>query len=187
LDAFWLKQTEVTNAEYVRCVNDNRACSEPASPRWNDPVFANYPVTGVDWYQVMQYARWAGGRLPTEAEWEKACRGADGRIYPWGDRAPTPDLANSNATDAKPVGSYPGGATPYGALDLAGNVAEWTSTQYRAYPYAADDGRENVEVEADRVLRGGSFATDVVRCAVRDYDGPNDRSNVIGFRVVLDK
>ena len=88
LDAFWIMRTEVTNAQYAKCVEAG-ACSEPNNTRWNDPAYAEHPVTNVNWEQANAYAKWAGGRLPTEAEWEKACRGTDGRIYPWGDEPPT--------------------------------------------------------------------------------------------------
>ena len=101
-------------------------------------------------------------RLPTEAEWEKACRGITGFIFPWGTRDLGPEKLNyydSSLYDTTPVGSYsPEGDSPYGATDMAGNVWEWTSSQYKDYPFDANDGRENLtDYEAPRVLRGGSF------------------------------
>ena len=106
-DEFWIMRTEVTNAQYGLCV-EAKSCTAPNSSSWNDPQFGEHPVTDVTWYQANDYAKWVGGRLPTEAEWEKACRGTDGFIYPWGDSGPTADLANfnSNVGDTTPVGKY---------------------------------------------------------------------------------
>ena len=186
LDAFWIMRTEVTNAQYARCVKTG-ACSEPDNTRWKDLGYAQHPVTDVDWRQANAYARWVGGRLPTEAEWEKACRGTDGRIYPWGNDPPTTRFANFNyyVGDTTPVGNYPSGASPYGVLDMAGNVWEWTSSQYTSYPYDQKDGRENPEGQDVRTFRGGAWKNDDfdVRCALRFVD-PGYGLNNVGFRVV---
>jgi formylglycine-generating enzyme required for sulfatase activity len=188
LDGFWIMRTEVTNEQYRRCVEDNQACSEPSNDRWNDPAHADHPVTDVDWYQANDYAAWAGGRLPTEAEWEKACRGEGERIYPWGNSVPTAALANfGGSIGTMPVGSYsPQGDSPYALVDMAGNVWEWTSSKYQDYPYAAADGRENLEGDASRTLRGGAWNYDVayVRCAYRLDFNPVSRFYNVGFRVV---
>ena len=160
--------------------------------RYRDPQFAKQPVSGVTWSQARDYAAWAGGRLPTEAEWEKACRGTDGRTYPWGNPDPTGDLLNFAETGLgtwSTVGSYPGGASPYGALDMAGNVWEWTADRYDG-AYYADSPRENPTGPATgdmRVLRGGSFHhdADYVRCAVRDGYYPDYGNDNLGFRVVV--
>jgi len=145
-------------------------------------------VTHVDWSQARTYAAWVGGRLPTEAEWEKAACGTDERVYPWGNAEPNDQRLNYNnkVGHTSAVGSYPAGASPYGALDMAGNVWEWTSSQYRGYPYKADDGREDATGEDARVLRGGSFTRtrDYVRCAYRSRLDPSARNLNVGFRVV---
>jgi formylglycine-generating enzyme required for sulfatase activity len=187
VEGFWISRTEVTNAQYARCVKA-ATCTAPNNQDYNRPEFANRPVADVSWHDADAYARWAGGRLPTEAEWEKACRRTDARIYPWGGETPTDKLLKYNdpgggtTTD---VGSYPQGASPYGLLDMAGNVWEWTSSELRDYPYQADDGRE-VPNAAGRVLRGGAFY-DVaanVRCAVRIADSFGNPYKGFGFRVV---
>lgn len=187
LDAFWIMQTEVTNAQYAKCVTEG-ACSEPSGTLWNSQDYAQHPVTGVDWYQANAYAQWVGGRLPTEAEWEKACRGTDGRTFPWGNAPTTGELVNfvSNVGGTTPVGSYPKGASPYGVLDMAGNVWEWTRTTYSAYPYDPTDGREATTGDADRTLRGGSWYNDAtnVRCVYRFGFNPYDGFDNFGFRVV---
>jgi formylglycine-generating enzyme required for sulfatase activity len=126
------------------------------------PGFEAHPVNEVTWYGARAFCAWRGARLPTEAEWEAAARGREGRVYPWGNQTPTPARAvfgrRSNETDA--VGSRPAGATPEGVNDLAGNVAEWTSTLYRPYPYRWDDGREDVDASGERVTRGGDHVFD---------------------------
>ena len=187
VEGFWLSLTEVTNAQYLRCVQAG-LCMPPDNKEYGRPEAARRPVTDVNWDQASAYARWVGGRLPTEAEWEKACRGMDARIYPWGNEVPTDKLLNYDGpTDgaATDVSSYSQGASPYGLLDMAGSVWEWTSSEYAGYPYRADDGRERPDA-ARRVLRGGAFY-DVavnVRCARRIPDLPGNRYKGFGFRVI---
>jgi formylglycine-generating enzyme required for sulfatase activity len=184
---FWISRTEVTNAQYALCVEAG-ACTAPDNQDYDQLEFANRPVADVSWQDANAYARWAGGRLPTEAEWEKACRGTDARIYPWGNEVPTDKLLNYDVpiggatTD---VGSYSQGASPYGLLDMMGNVWEWTSSEFRGYPYAEKDGREDADA-AKRVLRGGAYyeVAANVRCAVRIWNLPGDRYKGFGFRVV---
>ncbi len=191
LDDYWIMRTEVTNAQYGRCV-DAGYCDPPAdgNRRYSDAQSAALPVSGVTWDQAQAYAKWVGGRLPTEAEWEKTCRGTDGRTYPWGNQDPTVDLLNYRETGGQftsnTVGSYPKGASPYGALDMAGNVWEWTSSAYKEYPYDPKDGREGPNADL-RVLRGGSFYYDAnfVRCAVRFRSIPDNGWVDFGFRVVV--
>lgn len=199
LSGFWMMKTEVTNAQYKRCMaTPAKLCKPPNDGHWNDPNYANHPVTGVTWEQAKIYADWAGGRLPTEAEWEKACRGTDGRIYPWSNQIPNDkDLllndAESKKGDTMPVGSYPQGASPYGALDMAGNVWEWTADWYDP-----DYFRHRLEPDpkvndssalssAMRALRGGSFNENkaAARCTERYDRSPLDSDINIGFRLVL--
>jgi formylglycine-generating enzyme required for sulfatase activity len=187
---FWLQQTETTNAQYARCVVAG-ACEPPTNDRWDNPAYANHPVTDITWPQANAYAAWVGGRLPTEAEWEKACRTADDRVYPWGDASPTDKLSNYNNTvgDTTPVGSYPDGASPLGLVDLSGNAWEWVNTQDAAYPYDATDGREDQKAAGKRITRGGSFyyTQYQIRCAARTGFAPDTLNQHIGLRVAIDQ
>lgn len=186
---FWLQETETTNEQYGRCIAAG-ACTVPANTLWDDPAYADHPVINITWQQANEYATWAGGRLPTEAEWEKACRGPEGRTYPWGEEPPTEELSNYNNAvgDTTPVGSYPTGASAAGALDLSGNVWEWVSSLDTAYPYDATDGREAQEAPGERSVRGGSFyyTQYQIRCAARTGFAPDTADQPIGMRVVLD-
>ncbi len=194
MEAFWIGRYEVTNAQYARCVAAG-ACQPPQEldscardSYYDDPEFANYPVTDVTWHQALAYATWAGGRLPTEAEWEYAARGPNGSIYPWGNEPPTDALLNYNGNpDTTEVGSYPQGASWCGALDMAGNVWEWTQGLYRAYPYNATDGREDLTTAGSRVVRGGSYADDAngVRSAFRHEYNSTDYHCSKGFRIAV--
>ena len=153
--------------------------AHPHGPQSDVKVKQDHPVTCVSWHDALAFCTWAGVRLPTEAEWEKAARGPNGRIWPWGDREPNSGVCNFNMTvkDTTPVGRYPDGKSPYGLLDVAGNVWEWTGSLWGTdvsnpefgYPYDPKDGRENPNAPdtVRRVLRGGSFRSDaqLVRCA----------------------
>ena len=189
LDGYWIMQTEVTNAQYARCVAAG-VCSASATVYWQDETLAKLPVTGVDWSQAQAYARWVGGRLPTEAEWEKAARGTDGRIYPWGNGPAEPDRTNccNFAGGAEPVGSYGAGASPYRVLDMAGNVWEWVNDWYQPdyYSTSPQANPQGPEMGEYRVLRGGAYLNEAenVRSAFRYWFDPADRLNGIGFRVV---
>lgn len=192
-DAFWIDRTEVTNAQYQKCVEAG-VCSPPEASGsgtrdtyYGDPEFDDYPVLYVTWHQAQQYAEWAGGRLPTEAEWEYTARGPNGSIYPWGNEAPDGALANygSLVGDTTAVGSYPDGASWFGALDMAGNVWEWTGSLYKSYPYDAADGREDLGATGYRTLHGGAFndAARAVRGADRVGDNPDLSYDTVGFRL----
>jgi formylglycine-generating enzyme len=162
--------------------------AHPRGPDSNVRDKQDHPVTCVSWYDALAFCKWAGVWLPTEAEWEKAARGDKGFVWPWGDREPNIGLCNFNMTvgDTTPVGRYPDGKSPYGLLDVAGNVWEWTSSLNKPYKYDVSDGREDLKSGGLRVLRGGSFwnvARDV-RCAYRSWYFPSNRLDYFGFRVV---
>ncbi|MFI8100711.1 ergothioneine biosynthesis protein EgtB [Streptomyces sp. NPDC086023] len=163
-----------------------------------EPVPVAEPVLHVGWYEADAYARWAGRRLPTEAEWEKAARydpvSGRSRRYPWGDEEPTPEHANLGQRHLRPApaGSYPKGASPLGVRQLIGDVWEWTSSDFTGYPgFRAFPYREYSEVffgPAHKVLRGGSFAVDPVACrgTFRNWDLPVRRQIFSGFRTARD-
>jgi formylglycine-generating enzyme required for sulfatase activity len=191
LAAFWIDQAEVTNAQYRKCLEAG-TCTEPDDWSNNDFNQDKQPVVGVDWSEAQVYCQWARARLPTEAEWEKAARGTDGRTYPWGNDEATCQYAvmedgngyGCGRDNTRPVGSKPEGASPYGALDMAGNVWEWTASLGMAYPYRPDDGREDVNTPGKRVLRGGSFLNyhNYVRSVGRYRCVPYHSYVDIGFR-----
>lgn len=149
---------------------------------------SDHPVTCVSWLDALAFCEWAGVRLPSEAQWEKAARGTDGRIWPWGNEEPDTGRCNFNVHvgDTTSVGQYENGASFYRVLDMAGNVWEWTSSQWKDYPYRAGDGREIEDAASRRVVRGGSFGGVPlnVRCAYRNGGTPDHRGNYGGFRVV---
>ena len=195
LDSFWIDKTEVTNAMYAECVQAGK-CNPPRSNRSNtreryygNPAFDDYPVIYVPWLDANAYCAWVGGRLPTEAEWEKAARGIDGRSFPWGDPDPASvgDVANYHAQDTTQVGIYPSGASPYGALDMAGNVSEWVADWFSPEYYGNPPTINPVGPDSGeyRVWRGGSWAntsTDRLRTYSRTGNLPTDATGGIGFR-----
>lgn len=187
LDAYWIDKTEVTNAMYQICIA-SKICSTPAQSRYYlEAHFADHPIIGVSWTQAKAYCAWAGRRLPTEAEWEMAARGTDGRMYPWGNISPTAELANFNqdVDGTSAVGSYPSGASPYGLLDMAGNAWEWVADGYDPlfYDNAPTLNPFTDEVENLKVIRGGNWNSNAngVRSANRFWAFPG-RNDTDGFR-----
>ena len=172
MDSFWMDEVEVTNAMYAKCFKVG-ICGHPANYDTYYGIWAyrDYPVVYVNWYQADQYCHWVGRSLPTEAQWEKAARGTDGRRYPWGNRLPTPLLANFNLSmigEPVPAFRYPLGASPYGALNMAGNVREWIAdwydeSYYQSSPYANPTGPAT---GTQRSLRSGSYAEDQQQISV---------------------
>jgi formylglycine-generating enzyme required for sulfatase activity len=152
------------------------------------PGRADHPVVGVSWYEAIAYARWVGKRLPTEMEWEKAARGTDGRLWPWGSWWDE-SRCNVFSDDTEPVSRYERGKSPYGCYDMAGNVWEWTSSKATKYPYQPDDGREDMTGTEGRVVRGGGrfgFLADFcARCACREFANPKNRPDLTGFRCAM--
>lgn len=204
LDEYWIDQTEVTNAQYALCVAAGD-CTKPLDlesqiNRWyQDKKFADHPVVFVDWNQAKDYCAWAGRRLPTEAEWEKAARGTDERIYPWGNEFDgtkvnycdvncwgswKDSINNDGYATTSPVGKFLAGASPYGALDMAGNAYEWVldwfglyTSEYQSNPAGPTSGSEHV-------LRGGAWGDDIhhLRTVIRSDEPPDLRRDFIGFR-----
>jgi formylglycine-generating enzyme required for sulfatase activity len=184
--AFYLDKTEVTCAQYKKYCDET---GYPVPPDWKNgqyaPDKANVPVTRVNWYEAVAYAKWAGKRLPTESEWEKAARGPDGRNFPWGDGW-DPQRAVNDSNGPIPVGSRPTGASPEGVMDLAGNVFEWTSSWFDAYPNSPtkqpDFGTKL------KVVRGGAWISGQLlsQSWYRAVNRPQSRTEWIGFRCVKD-
>jgi len=174
LDEFFIDRNQVTNSQFARFLNavgpqgrrgekyydidDNDARIHRREGKWvADAGHENRPVVEASWFGAATYCAWTGKRLPTEAEWEKAARGTDGRKYPWGNEPPDGSRAhfNSGWNDFRDVGSFLKGASPYGVLDMAGNGWEWVTSAYRPYPYDPHDGREDLTEDQVRGTRGG--------------------------------
>ncbi len=234
LDAFWIDRTEVTNARFARFAADTRRVTIPErngagnvwlatgwasvpGADWRHPTGPgssiegrdDHPVVQVSWHDAEAYCAWAGGRLPSEAEWEKAARGSDGRAWPWGSdfdparlnycdaRCPIPEAHRDAAHDdghayTSPVGAFPAGASPYGALDMAGNAWEWVHDWYHpdahAFAAPADPRGPWPGRFRERVVRGGSFAAEPLytRASSRSYDPPDTSWFGVGFRCAKD-
>ncbi len=214
LGAFQIDRTEVTRGQYDRCIAAGACTSaRPLDARFRDPA---QPIVGVSWFQSRAYCAWVGGRLPSEAEWEKAARGDDGRTFPWGEDYPNSALAwyghEEDTGHPSPVGTHPRGASPYGALDLAGNVWEWVEDPYDPYAYRHPEAPATCETAlaalrdlrdrhvrgftgsnplpdtCERVLRGGgwNYGGDGLRSSNRVHHAPSFRLVMSGFRCAYD-
>lgn len=196
LGEFWIDQTEVTNKMYSECVSV-KSCQKPIVSKslfqesyYGNSQFDNFPVIYVSWLDATNYCKWTGSRLPSEAEWEKAARGTDGRTYPWGEASPTCKIANLQGcvNDTVAVGSYPEGASPYGALNMAGNVWEFVNDWYGETYYSESPTINPTGPETGAggyvVLRGGSFnvGKNFLRTAYRLDDLPTNQYPNFGFR-----
>lgn len=216
LSSYYIDKYPVTNGQYKVFIEDDgyqrsefwtklswmfikeRKLAQPLY--WNDDYWNadDQPVTGVSWWEALAYALYVGKTLPTEAQWECAARGRDGRRFPWGHAAPHAELANY-AVDCDPtelrrkstvVNAFPAGASPWGCLDMAGNVGEWCMDN-ASNDYAWDITNRNprywVGEQADHIVRGGSglHNEDYLRCSSRDYYPPTMRDNIVGFRCVI--
>ncbi len=204
LKPFYIARFPVTNREYAEFIKEtgrplrSHDDSLSRSLRWDQDKrcfpegLADHPVVLVSWFDAREYCRWRGGRLPTEAEWEKAARGPEGFEWPWGNEWQDQRCNSweSRRPGTTPVGCFsPVGDSPYGVADMAGNSAEWCSSLQIPYPYRGDDGRESEEAHGRRVIRGGAFTLDrkAARCAFRDSADPGSYGPTIGFRVVFDR
>jgi formylglycine-generating enzyme required for sulfatase activity len=183
---FYLDKQEVTNRDYKQFCD---ATGHPVPPYWNGRNYPkdleSHPVVQVSWLDASAFARWAGKRLPTEAEWERAAKGPNSYRYAYGN-AYDPQKANTTGQKTSAVGSYP--ANEFGLFDMTGNVFEWTSSLFAPYPYQDSDGREDAKASGPRVLKGGCHSSKEAdaRCLVRKKDLPENGSPLLGFRCARD-
>ena len=205
LSDFWISQTEVSNGSYALCVNAG-GCTEPHSQSdeysnsnyYALPDFSNYPVVWVSWMQAREFCQWAGGDLPTSAQWEYAARGWDGRLFPWGDAFPEPSHANVNNFygQLKPVDDFKDYSSPFGLRNASGNVWEWMLDWYDPNFYdptitlvdpMVDSNQYTINGSPARVVRGSSawYHSALASVAVQDWEYPDRPNFGIGFRCVL--
>lgn len=193
ISAFFMDKYEVTVKQYAAFLQESGGDRPAEWKTMNKTANQNRPVMGVDWAEAARYCKWVGKRLPTEAEWEKAARGTDGRLYPWGNDPPTPLHANygkkewNNHEALVPVGTLEAGKSPYGIYDMAGNVWEWVSDWYDNdyYKNSPSDSPAGPPTGGFKVIRGGSWNTSArnLRAADRYFDPPSFRSQYVpGFR-----
>jgi formylglycine-generating enzyme required for sulfatase activity len=196
-DPFYIDKYEVTTKRYAKFLQATGSVRPP--DYWEDARIdssSELPVVGVDWHDAEAYCRWAGKRLPTEAEWEKAARGTDGRLYPWGNDEPTPARANFAKSAPRPykgglaaVGSHAPGKSPYDVQDIAGNASEWVADWY-AEAFTRGDVRnpKGPESGTGKVIRGGGWQDPAQRLksTKRFYASPSNRADDIGFRCAQD-
>jgi formylglycine-generating enzyme required for sulfatase activity len=186
LKAFYIDKYEVTNEDYKQFCD---ATAHTVPPYWTAKNFPKglekHPVVQVSWADAAAYARWAGKRLPTEAEWERAAKGPNNYRYAYGN-AFDPQKANSGTQKTSAVGSYP--ANEFGLFDMTGNASEWTHSLYLPYPYSEPDGRENPKAAGARTVRGGNHSSNAqaARCLVRQKELPDHGSPLLGFRCARD-
>jgi formylglycine-generating enzyme required for sulfatase activity len=184
LSAYYIDRTEVTQSAYRECVRAGK-CVAP-SRGFTPEQTPEFPVVDVSWQQAADYCAFAGKRLPTEAEWEKAARADTGRVYPWGNVEPTCELAAYTVCGKPPgpVGTHPLGKSPYGVLDLAGGVEEWTGDWYGAdyYQRSARVDPRGPQSGVERVARGGAYDPWHIRSTARDFLVPTYTDGTLGFR-----
>jgi formylglycine-generating enzyme required for sulfatase activity len=197
LDTFWIAKTPVTNAQWRTFVQATRHEKPKHWQKGQIPKGKEqHPVVTINWHEAREYCLWLEAQigwpinLPSEAEWEKAARGsADKRRYPWGEEFNKYkcNTDESGIGDTTPVDKYPAGASPYGVLDMSGNVWEWTRSLIKPYPYDPQDGREDVGADGSRGLRGGSwfYQDNFARAASRNHDPYPRFDDLVGFRVVV--
>lgn len=187
LNQFYIDKYEVTVGEYQKFLQKTRRTKPKYldNPKYNA---VNQPIIGVTWQDAADFCSWAGKRLPTEAEWEKAARGDDGRRYPWGNNADI-KKANVRGTEdsfrySSPVGNFPEGQSPYGVMDMAGNVFEWTQDWYKPFP--GNEGQNDLYNQRLKVVKGGSWKAnmDLARSALRGKRFPHQSADHVGFRCV---
>ena len=193
LDAYWIDQVDVTNSMYAFCVKAGN-CGHPAryNNYFDDPKYADYPVVYITWYAAETFCEWKGGSLPTEAQWEKAARGLDGRLYPWGTSAPDTSLLNYNGDHEDIVSAYDYliAISPYGLLQMSGNVRQWVADWYQRNYYSISPYKnpQGPDSGVNKSLRGGAYwdNSQEVVSFYRAYHDPTSAGQDRGFRCTFD-
>lgn len=197
LDAYYIDRYEITNSQFKRFCDSSGGYSYPENPPWDNNYFLDkpdHPVVLVSWYFANSYCKWAGKRLPTEAEWEKAARGTEGILYPWGNtwNPLNCNLSASSTGDdyeyTAPVGSFQGGKSVYGCYDMIGNVWEWCADLHEQnyYKFTGKDNPKGPSTGINRIVRGGSYMDrDAIQAATRSAVSPGSKNVNDGFRAAL--